>query len=294
MTPQELRDTLILSGVRANILREEVRIQTCIFCGNTKYNLEANPAAGVYHCWACNAGGRVDSLLRQITGIAVSIPVTLEQRERSTTRHASFESGEALGPPAADVPWTLTYLQQRRLTVIDAALYQIRAGEHGPYKDRVVFPVLEYWSRQLAGYIGRTIVGAFPRYYSGWVTPEKCVVGYRTRSTVHVLVEGVLDGIRVHKAGFNAAIMTGTAFARIDEWAARVPEAHNVVVLLDGDAAEAAQRLYWRIQPIHPRLNVVTLPAEMDPAMLDERVVETLIHHVLKGNTSAGRTQETH
>lgn len=281
MTPEDLRNHLILHGIKCLVKRDEVLIQVCVFCGNTRWNLEANPVSGVYHCWTCNAGGRVDVLIKEVTGVAVRIPVTLEQKERHKLANPREAFEAMVGTPAADVPFCVDYCRQRRLNLVDMAVYQLRVGASAKYKDRIIFPLLDYWSRYLVGYVGRSATGAYPKWYGTWLE-KKCVTGYRTRSDVHVVVEGAMDGIRVHKAGYNAAVLIGTANVGIEEWAARVPSAHNVVVLLDGDAQFEAVRLYWTIYAIHQNVKLLSLPEHFDPAAMDESTLDLLIQQSLK------------
>lgn len=271
MSPEELKNRFAIHGIECRVTRDEVLLQTCVFCGNTKWNLEANPVVGVYHCWTCNAGGRVDALLKQVIGITVHIPVQLDERREYRPRALSLET--FTGVPVAEVPFLSDYLKERHLSTVDMAIYQLKEGRGEKWENRVVFPLLEYWTRRLVGYMGRAVVGS-PKYYSQWLE-GKCIVGYRTRSETHVIVEGVMDGVRVHKAGFNAAVLIGTGAVKgaIEEWAARVPAAHNVVVMLDGDATMEAERLYWSIVPIHPKAFVFRLLEGWDPATLSEAAV---------------------
>lgn len=286
MTPEELRTRFLLYGIDCRVKRDEVLLQTCVFCGNTRWNLEVNPVSGVYHCWTCNAGGRVDRLLKEVIGITVHIPVNLESREGAPRRTLPTE---LMGEPVAEVTHLADYIHGRHLSAIDMAVYQMRAGRGSQWENRIVFPLLEYWSRELLGYIGRTVVNENPKWYSFW-SGKKVVAGYRTRSDVHVIVEGIFDGIRVHKAGFNSAMLLGTGVPVVEEWAARVPAAHTVVVMLDGDAAKEAEKLYWTIYPIHENVKALYLPQDMDPDKYDPCVLELLImreiHTNLPGSTS--------
>lgn len=279
MSPDELKNRFLLHGIRCNTRRDEVVVEVCVFCGNTKWNLEANPVVGLYHCWACNAGGRVDSLVKEVTGVTVHIPVVQDEwKDRRDARSLEHVTEDFLGPPVADVPHLVAYLQGRRLSLVDMAIYQLRAGKGGLYENRVVAPLLEYWTREVVGYLGRTVLNERPKYYGTWLAP-KCVVGFRTRSDVHVIVEGVLDGIRVHKAGYNAAVLVGTAGVRgsIEAWSARVPQLHDVVVLLDGDATIEAEKLYWTIRPIHERVSLIKLPPAFDPELLEEAARKSVV-----------------
>lgn len=289
MSPDELRNHLLLHGVRCKVRRTEVMIETCVYCGNTKYNLELNPGIGAFHCWTCGKGGRVDGFLKEVTGLTIHIPVT----GRSTgapgkTRVGVVLDAAFLGDPAVDVPHISSYLHTRHISGVDMAVYQIKAGRGGIWENRAVMPLLEYWSRQVVGYVGRTVMpNERPKYFTEWYTPTKWITGHRTRSEIHVVVEGPFDGIMVHRAGFNTAVLAGTAATKgvLEEWSARAPFAHDVVVLLDGEAAAEGKKLYWRIRPIHEKVYVGVLPVGVDPAQLDPRVITQFVQATIRRNS---------
>ena len=94
--------------------------------------------------------------------------------------------------------------------------------------------------------------------------------------TVHVAVEGVFDGIAVHRAGWNAAVMLGQgAKEPVVEWACRIPAKHWIFIMLDGDAKTHANQLLHTIKPVHKRIIIITLPDHLDPGGL---LPETLDH----------------
>lgn len=280
MTPEELKNRFLIHGIKASVRRDEVRLQTCVFCGNTRWNLEANPALGLYHCWTCGKGGRVDELVREVTGITVHIPVTkVDLRDRPRTKIPA----EIGGDPVVEHTYHADYLRVRGLTAVDMAVYQIRVFLDSVWENRVIFPQLEYWSRSVIGYVGRTIIpGGRPKYHAQWESDRRSVAGYRNRSPVHVLVEGPFDGIKVHKAGFNAAVLNGTSIPGLEFWAASVPPAHTVVVLLDGEARAEAHRLYSTVLPIHSKTVKIDLPEMFDPGNLEALAVQKIITHYLK------------
>ena len=48
--------------------RDEI-LANCIFCGDTKRNFQLNYIKKLYHCWVCNDGGSLNTLISKITGI---------------------------------------------------------------------------------------------------------------------------------------------------------------------------------------------------------------------------------
>ncbi len=279
MTTEELRDLFLVRGYGVRIQNHEVVFQECVFCGNLSWNLEVNPSNGMYHCWACDSGGRTDAFVRQHLGLEVRIDIQSSDAAVARTKRPTLPV-EFLGELAYDVPKARAYLSKRGLYVDDILVYDVRVGGGGVWGGRVVFPLRDYWSQETVGHIGRTYSPQFPKYWAEWRT--KCVVGYRSRSPVHVVVEGVFDGIRVHQAGFNGAVLSGVDTPRLDEWCARLDPTHYVVVMLDGEAREQAWKLYWSIFPIHPQVVVVEMAQGLDPAELMPSVVRSLVESVLK------------
>jgi len=94
-----------------------------------------------------------------------------------------------------------------------------------------------------------------------------------------VVVEGHLDGIAVRRAGFSAAVISGIGFGDLSDWAARLLPEQWAIVMLDGDAPEPANRLYWNIAAVRgeERVRLVTLDPAADPASLGPEAVRQLV-----------------
>jgi DNA primase len=152
----------------------------------------------------------------------------------------------------------------------DAGL--VRPGDRGSYdtfRDRVIFPIRDERGRTV-GFGGRVLEGDGPKYLN---TPEtrlyqksavlygidlaRAAIGQKDRV---IVVEGYMDVLSLHQAGFTEAIATcGTALTA--EHLERIRRlTRNVVLLLDGDeaglrAAEKALPLFlgggilpWRLE----------------------------------------------
>lgn len=281
MTPQELQSIFALKGIRSRVASDEVQVQNCTFCGNDRWNLEVNAVRGFYHCWTCGARGRAEKYVREYLGANVSIPVRTNVDEHWARRPlVPGVSNEFVFPPVSLS--CVSYLRSRGLDTIDCGVYEIGEGKGKDWEGRVVFQLRDYWESTPKGFIGRAVSPVIaPKYFAGWLT-KKCVTGYlNPRSDRHILVEGVFDGIQVHKAGYNAAVLGGITDTSIEFWASRVPHSHTVVVMLDADAADKASKLFWRIYPVHPRVTIGALPSGKDPATLSEEE----IHHFAQVTT---------
>lgn len=283
MTPEELRQRLLVMGVACSVRRAEVVVETCRFCGNPKHNLELNPERGLFHCWACNAGGRLDALLTEWLGEAIQLPVRTGGGARGRAL-AVLPPGEFAAVPAYSLISAAHYLERRGVGKMVAEQYGmvVCMEEKHQLHGRLVLPVLDFWTEVVIGYIGRTITNARPKYLS--TLRVRVVVGYRVRSLSApcVVVEGVFDGIMVHRAGYHAALLLGTSAPRVEEFAARLPPSMPLVVMLDGEAAAEADRLRWALQAVRGcEVAVVNLAVGIDPAQLLPSVLKLLVERVV-------------
>jgi hypothetical protein len=144
---------------------------------------------------------------------------------------------------------------------------------------RICFPARDFWTSELVGWIGRSYTGKQPKYWS--TLTRKVITGWRTRDKTipTVLVEGPLDGLAVHRAGYQVGILSGTGATDLVRWASRLPIDSPVVIMLDPEAAIQAQQLYWQIHPVRAigKTVMANLPIGEDPASLGvERVSEKI------------------
>lgn len=282
MTPAELKEQLLLIGVACTIRRDEVVVETCRFCGNPKHNLELNPGRGLFHCWACGAGGRLEALLHEWLGITVSLPVDTSRRgPKKLVLPGTFHS-----VPAYTLEMAATYLRRRGIPEEVAQAYEITVcleKGHMLY-GRLVLPVKDFWSGVTIGHVGRTYGTDYPKYLS--TLNVRMVVGYRMRqaSTPCVLVEGIFDGIAVHRAGFHAAVLLGVNAPRFEYFVARLAPTTPVLIMLDAEASTEAQALRWVVKAVRGvDPPVVHLPGKLDPAQLVPTVLGRLVQKVLTG-----------
>jgi hypothetical protein len=278
MTSEDLLQFFLARGREARIKKNEVQLRICPKCGNAKWNFEANVDQNLYNCWVCRAG-KGDSLqgfLQREFNLSVTLSRTGRKKHVEFIQPEGEEKVLLVDPP----PSLLPYLAQRGLEAPEWGRYGVRfcSGPEwinhrkNPLHLRLLLPVTDYWSFERAGYVARAVVGQYPKYY--YTGSEKVIAGYRDRkSQVHVLCEGVFDGIKISQAGYNAAILMGKQNEFLKEFAARVPKHHLIVIALDGDAQEDAERLRWEILPIHERCAMLNLPPHLDPGSLSPSVI---------------------
>lgn len=262
---------------------DEIQVAPCPYCGNDPGdhgNCQLNHETGQFHCWACDTGGSLEYFAQDILGVDANIPVRAgRKRHKQTLDDDKLDLSDHLSS-AADITSARNYLIHKRgLTVGD--LYRYNVGvvtdEEHELHPRIVFPVSTYWEDNHIGWVARTYTHQDPKYYN-WLDKRE-IVGFRdgVRSDVHVLVEGLFDGIKVHKAGFGAAVMLGVSQPeKVQEWAAMSDPGDQIVILLDSDSHNLTEALYWRIQAIR-QTHTVLLSGDTDPAEQEPEFLKNLI-----------------
>ncbi len=149
-------------------------------------------------------------------------------------------------------------------------------GHYDRFRDRVIFPLMVSAGRAV-GFGGRAMGDAEPKYLN---SPETRVYHkgrylYGLREARHamrgsreiILVEGYMDLISLHQAGFrNAVASSGTALTR--EQAKTISRyADKVFVAYDGDAAgiAAATRASEELVRFGLKVRVASFPGGADP-----------------------------
>lgn len=285
MNLTELRQIIVSAGLSCREQRQEIVLEVCHFCGNDRFNLGCSPDKGVYYCWACQKGGRLSELLRSLTGQDHHIPV--QKREKAQPKAPTPAAAiEFQSESVVNVGSAAAYLLKRGISPIVAEQFGLRVctdSKHRLYA-RIAFPMKDFWTGETLGWIGRSYTGKQPKYLS--TLTRKVITGWRMRdkATPVVLVEGPMDGLTTHLAGFQVGVLSGVGSGDLKGWASRIPMKTPVVIMLDGEAATEAQKLYWQIFPIlWGRVGVVKLPQGQDPSNIGVEGVKVALHEALRG-----------
>jgi DNA primase len=178
--------------------------------------------------------------------------------------------------------WTrlLEFLRREHVAVADAEkiglVLRTEKGYRDRFAQRVIFPIFDFEGRPIA-FGGRALGDVQPKYLNSPETPifskGKTLYGLdRARKAIAtagcaVAVEGYMDLIACHQAGFTQAIATlGTALtadhvARLKRYTTRL------VLAYDGDAAglKATLRSAPMFEEAGCDVRVIRLPAGSDP-----------------------------
>lgn len=183
---------------------------TCPFCHHPNPKLAVNLAKGAWHCWTCQARGRVVGLLRKVNApqeiirevaglIDDTLPVAIETNEAppvlpeeyiSLHRHSTLiEYRKATG-----------YLRDRHISPIDMVKYQLGYCVEGPYAHRIIIPSFSEVGT-LNYFVARDYYGGSPMKYKN-PKSSKNVVGFENQinwAYPIVLCEGAFDAMAIRR-----------------------------------------------------------------------------------------------
>ncbi len=184
--------------------------------------LYLNKYTGLWHCWnaSCGAKGRFGTLVKKITGetyILKSEDITLDRLE--LLFQTSEEEVEEEGFDEAMERITINYRDPEQVSKLDYLInrgFQPSVLEHfeigySALQDRIVIPVRSE-NFKVVGFIGRsTEDDGRPKYkYSDKFPRRNLLLNLCNAKNydVGIVVEGSLDHIMVHQAGFPNVVST--------------------------------------------------------------------------------------
>lgn len=233
---------------------DQYRGRCPIHRGQGREAFHANLKRGVFHCFACGAGGTVLDFVAAMEGCSI--------REAALRLRGSYDGDSVARPPAnrsggrklvtkkrsinPPLGFTLTldgghpYLGRRGIDGATASYFGVgHFCGRGIMRGRIAIPIHDQHGR-LVAYCGRSVDGAEPRYRlpAGFQKSQVLFNYHRARvapSEQVIIVEGFFDCMRVHQAGIPCVVaLMGARLSRAqkDLLADRFS---NVILLLDGD-----------------------------------------------------------
>jgi DNA primase len=218
----------------------------------------ANLERGVFHCFACGAGGNVIDFVAAMEDCSIR-----EAALRLQAIHGDGRSGGRAQRVAASSPETRKlvtkkrevnpplrfslhldpvhpYLAERGIDMATASYFGVGYFRgRGLMSGRVAIPIRDHESR-LVAYCGRAVDGAFPRYRfpMGFHKSQVLFNHHRARATGNdqvIVVEGFFDCMRVHQAGFGCVVALMGARLSVPQRAVLVEQYREIILMLDGD-----------------------------------------------------------
>ena len=187
---------------------------------------------------------------------------------------------------------------QRDLVEAGLAKHGRNGGVYDAFRNRLMFPVIDVRG-SVIGFSGRLLGDDGPKYLNSPETPvfskSSNLFGLnlakKSKSGYIILVEGNVDVVALHQAGFDSAVASlGTSLT--DEQARLISRYVNEVVLCyDSDEAgkKAAQRAIAILDKLDLKVRVLQLPGAKDPDEYIQKNGPDAFRNLLEG--SAGQVE---
>lgn len=249
MNPQAILHYLGVSDYKND--RDEYRMN-CFFCGEVKYNLQINFVKSLWHCWVCNEGGQLVSLISQTQNISYDRArklFNLQEIDVVSEAERLLDEVDELEGKATRFHYRV-YIRpvlrneitnawkQRGILFITTQEYLLGVDEK---TNRLVMPVLDE-NDICVGLIKRTMVGydAVPKYlYTKGFNKRKAIyplqhIQYDSDNIV--LTEGPIDALVLRQLGYNAVAIMGLS---VSDWQLEFITRNwdNVILAFDNDQA---------------------------------------------------------
>ena len=198
-------------------------------------------------------------------------------RTRRISRKTATSFGLGYAPDSFDA--LLTALREkgftdREMSEADLIRPGSRGGFYSTFRNRLVFPVIDVRGN-VTGFSGRIIGDGEPKYLNTKDTPVftkgRLLFGLnlarKSKSDYMILVEGNVDVVSLHQAGFDSAVASlGTSLTK--EQAQLLSRYKKEVVLAydnDGAGAKAAQRAIDIFEKLDVKVKVLRWEGVKDP-----------------------------
>jgi DNA primase len=277
-------DWLRRSGTR------QYRGRCPIHQGEGKEAFHANYERNVFHCFACGAGGNVLDFVAAMEKCTIrQAAIQLQRRfggiaAIQSTKSKLVTKKRGINPPlnfSLTVDSRHPYLAQREVRFETADYFGVGYfGRAGLMSHRIAIPIHDCDGR-LVAYCGRSLNGAEPRYqFPSGFRKSHVVYNYHrafaTGARQLIVVEGFVDCMRVHQAGFpNIAALMGAQLSptQKDLLTSRFQQ---IVLMLDGDeTGRAAMTRIARDLSSACLVIQVRLPANVQP---DQMTADQIRH----------------
>jgi DNA primase len=210
---------------------------------------------GVFHCFACGAGGHVLDLVAAMEGCSIRAAALRLQGSQAAASMAAGAAQGAAGrklvtkktegnPPlgfSLDVDRRHPYLARRGIDDATASHFGVGYfSGRGLMRGRIAIPIHDDQGR-LVAYCGRTVEAGDPRYRfpAGFQKSQVLFNYHRARVAAGdrvIVVEGFFDCMRVHQAGLPGVVALMGARLSASQQELLTGRFSRIVLLLDGDA----------------------------------------------------------
>lgn len=259
----------------------------------------ANLERGIFHCFACGAGGNVLDFVAAMEGCSVREAALRLQADHSlghrNTLAAVGTEGRKLVTKKREVNPPLNfslpldamhpYLGERGIDRATANYFGVGYSHgRGLMNGRIAIPIHDHGGR-LVAYCGRAVDRDSPRYRfpAGFQKSQVLFNHHRARVTHGgevIVVEGFFDCMRIHQAGFPRVVALMGARLSEAQRSSLIDRYRRVILMLDGDPTgrAATAQIARDLTPAIP-VTEVRLPPGVQP---DQMTCEQA-RHILSG-----------
>jgi len=293
----------VLRSYRVDWLRrsgpQQYRGRCPIHQGQGVEAFHANLGRGVFHCFACGAGGNVLDFVAAMEGCSL--------REAALRLQATHGDGRCSAPwVAAGSPETRKLVTKKRdvnpplhfsLALDPAHPYLVERGiamgtssyfgvgycrARGLMSGRIAIPIRDDEGR-LVAYCGRALDGAAPRYRfpAGFEKSQVLFNHHRARATGDdqvIVVEGFFDCMQVHQAGFGCVVALMGARLSGRQKSFLIDQYRKVTLMLDGDPTgrSATAQIASELAPAMSVTELLLAPGVQPDQMTSEQIWQVL------------------
>ena len=244
--------------------------------GDGKGNFEVNYLQGVYKCWSCcetyGTHGSLNKLFLKwgnkrnkstwslIGGDFIKKTVRKYEDVKLPQEYTSFEKGNKLTIPFKEA---YNYLRKRNITDKIISKYSIGYTTEGKYRGRIIVPSFDE-NEEINYFVSRSYVGHKNKYKNPEAEKDKIILNEHLINWEEdvYLVEGVFDMFFID----NSIPILGKSVSE-KLWSKLYDNCKkNVIICLDGDAWEDAQKLYRKLEGgrLTRKIRLIKLPKDKD------------------------------
>ena len=244
--------------------------------GDGKGNFEVNYHQGVYKCWACSetygthgslnklffkwGNARIKSTWKLIGGDFIKKTERKYEDIKLPKEYISFTKGNKLTIPYKEA---YNYLRKRNINDEVISKYSIGYTTEGKYRGRIIVPSFDE-NEEINYFVSRSYVGHKNKYKNPEAEKDKIIFNEHMINWDDevYLVEGVFDMFFVEN---SIPVLGKNLSDRL--WKTLYDKCkNNIIVCLDGDAWEDAQKLYRKLEggKLTNRIRLIKLPKDKD------------------------------
>ena len=244
--------------------------------GDGKGNFEVNYHQGVYKCWSCSetygthgslnklffkwGNRRVKSTWKLIGGDFIKKSERKYEDIKLPKEYISFAKGNKLTIPYKEA---YNYLRKRNITDELISKYSIGYTTEGKYRGRIIVPSFDK-NEEINYFVSRSYVGHKNKYKNPEAEKDKIIFNEQMINWEEevYLVEGVFDMFFVEN---SIPVLGKNLSDRL--WKTLYDKCkNNIIICLDGDAWEDAQKLYRKLEGgrLTNKIRLIKLPKDKD------------------------------